>query len=260
MAAATAICRPADSDVTTSLPNPLISSCWSRSLEPVWRDVRDTSLIDFSLTEREIEALTWVAKGKSSTDIAVLINVSERTVNFHVNNVIRKLGWRRECKRRPVAHCWGSSRGLVVRAFPDPRPPDAEGWKTVDLFRAAGQQRRCIERHRLRIGAAKKCRVPFLPPAVRIRRPLGGPLDRGIGGDRGEAGSRCSTRRLPEGSERFVISQQLAVERFGHANYLSGIQTAAQCLRCDRLICNSRGVSGACHAVRSVTNWRPPWR
>jgi len=48
--------------------------------------------VDFLLTDREIEALTWVAKGKSSTDIAVLMNVSERTVNFHVNNVIRKLG------------------------------------------------------------------------------------------------------------------------------------------------------------------------
>jgi DNA-binding CsgD family transcriptional regulator len=48
--------------------------------------------VDFSLTEREIEALTWVAKGKSSADIAVLMNISERTVNFHVNNVIHKLG------------------------------------------------------------------------------------------------------------------------------------------------------------------------
>ena len=48
--------------------------------------------IDFALTDREIEALTWVAKGKSSTDIAVLMNVSERTVNFHITNVIRKLG------------------------------------------------------------------------------------------------------------------------------------------------------------------------
>lgn len=48
--------------------------------------------IDFALTDREIEALTWVAKGKSSTDIAVLMNVSERTVNFHISNVIRKLG------------------------------------------------------------------------------------------------------------------------------------------------------------------------
>jgi DNA-binding NarL/FixJ family response regulator len=48
--------------------------------------------VDFALTDREIEALTWVAKGKSSTDIAVLMNVSERTVNFHINNVIRKVG------------------------------------------------------------------------------------------------------------------------------------------------------------------------
>jgi DNA-binding NarL/FixJ family response regulator len=48
--------------------------------------------IPFTLTDREVEALTWVARGKSSTDIAVLMGVSERTVNFHVNNVIRKLG------------------------------------------------------------------------------------------------------------------------------------------------------------------------
>lgn len=48
--------------------------------------------IPFVLTDREIEALTWVARGKSSNDIAVLMNVSERTVNFHINNVIQKLG------------------------------------------------------------------------------------------------------------------------------------------------------------------------
>lgn len=44
------------------------------------------------LTSREIEALTWVARGKSSNDIATLMKVSERTVNFHITNVIRKLG------------------------------------------------------------------------------------------------------------------------------------------------------------------------
>jgi DNA-binding NarL/FixJ family response regulator len=48
--------------------------------------------IHFALTDREIEALTWVARGKSSADISVLMNVTERTVNFHINNVIRKLG------------------------------------------------------------------------------------------------------------------------------------------------------------------------
>ncbi len=47
---------------------------------------------NFSLTDRETEALTWAARGKSSTDIAILMNVSERTVNFHINNCIRKIG------------------------------------------------------------------------------------------------------------------------------------------------------------------------
>jgi DNA-binding NarL/FixJ family response regulator len=49
-------------------------------------------LRDVSLTDRECEAMSWVARGKSSNDIAVLMNVSERTVNFHINNAIRKLG------------------------------------------------------------------------------------------------------------------------------------------------------------------------
>lgn len=46
---------------------------------------------DFHLTDREIEALTWVARGKSSADIAVILGVAERTVNFHIDNVIRKM-------------------------------------------------------------------------------------------------------------------------------------------------------------------------
>ncbi len=48
--------------------------------------------VHFVLTDREVEALTWVAKGKSSADIAILMNVSERTVNFHISNVIQKTG------------------------------------------------------------------------------------------------------------------------------------------------------------------------
>ena len=46
----------------------------------------------FILTDREAEAMAWVAQGKSSADIAVLMHVSERTVNFHINNVIHKAG------------------------------------------------------------------------------------------------------------------------------------------------------------------------
>ena len=48
--------------------------------------------VRYALTDRQIEAMTWVARGKSSADIAILMHVKKRTVNFHVDNVIRKLG------------------------------------------------------------------------------------------------------------------------------------------------------------------------
>lgn len=44
------------------------------------------------LTQREIEALSWSARGKSSADIAVLMECSERTVNFHIANAMQKFG------------------------------------------------------------------------------------------------------------------------------------------------------------------------
>jgi DNA-binding NarL/FixJ family response regulator len=44
------------------------------------------------LTDREVETLTWSARGKSSADIGVLMSISERTVNFHITNAMRKLG------------------------------------------------------------------------------------------------------------------------------------------------------------------------
>ncbi|MBP2316293.1 response regulator transcription factor [Azospirillum soli] len=52
---------------------------------------RAVPVTNVHLTDREVEVLTWSARGKSSTDIAVLLKVSERTVNFHVDNAIRKL-------------------------------------------------------------------------------------------------------------------------------------------------------------------------
>jgi DNA-binding NarL/FixJ family response regulator len=44
------------------------------------------------LSEREIEALTWVARGKTSTEIAIILGVTKRTVDFHVENARVKLG------------------------------------------------------------------------------------------------------------------------------------------------------------------------
>jgi DNA-binding CsgD family transcriptional regulator len=43
------------------------------------------------LSKKEIEVLSWLKEGKSSWDISMIMGISERTVNFHVNNIITKL-------------------------------------------------------------------------------------------------------------------------------------------------------------------------
>ena len=44
------------------------------------------------LSPREIEVLRWTAEGKTAADIAEFMHLSERTVNFHVNSAVEKLG------------------------------------------------------------------------------------------------------------------------------------------------------------------------
>ena len=39
------------------------------------------------LTLREKSILRWCSEGKSSKEIAILLGISERTVNFHVSNL-----------------------------------------------------------------------------------------------------------------------------------------------------------------------------
>ena len=44
-----------------------------------------------SLTEREKEVLRWLAQGKSNWEVSVILKISERTVRFHINNIMKKL-------------------------------------------------------------------------------------------------------------------------------------------------------------------------
>ncbi len=52
----------------------------------------ETDMDMLALSGREKDCLSWVAQEKSSWEISRLIGVSERTVNFHVENAKRKLG------------------------------------------------------------------------------------------------------------------------------------------------------------------------
>ncbi len=45
-----------------------------------------------ALNEREVEVLTWVARGKTSAEIAQILGLTKRTVDFHTDNARAKLG------------------------------------------------------------------------------------------------------------------------------------------------------------------------
>jgi DNA-binding NarL/FixJ family response regulator len=45
-----------------------------------------------ALSEREIEILAWSSRGKTSGEIASILGLSKRTVDFHINNAREKLG------------------------------------------------------------------------------------------------------------------------------------------------------------------------
>ena len=45
-----------------------------------------------SLTPREREVLTWVARGMSAAEIGEILHITKRTVDEHVRTAVRKLG------------------------------------------------------------------------------------------------------------------------------------------------------------------------
>ena len=45
-----------------------------------------------ALNDREIEVLTWVARGKTSMEIGKILGLTKRTIDFHIDNARGKLG------------------------------------------------------------------------------------------------------------------------------------------------------------------------
>jgi DNA-binding response OmpR family regulator len=47
---------------------------------------------DVALNPREVQTLTWAARGKTSAEIAQIVKLTKRTVDFHIDNARNKLG------------------------------------------------------------------------------------------------------------------------------------------------------------------------
>lgn len=50
------------------------------------------ALTQTGLTMREVEVLKWSAEGKTAAEVAAILDVKIRTVNFHIGSAIRKMG------------------------------------------------------------------------------------------------------------------------------------------------------------------------
>jgi len=61
------------------------------------------------LTEREKEVLTWVSRGKTSSEIAIILGLSERTVNFHCDQAMKRL----DVTNRTQAVATAIAHGLI---------------------------------------------------------------------------------------------------------------------------------------------------
>lgn len=60
---------------------------------PALRRTTDPPEPDASiLSDRESECLRWVSVGKTAWETAVILGLSRRTIEFHLNNAVRKLG------------------------------------------------------------------------------------------------------------------------------------------------------------------------
>lgn len=76
------IAKPIDFDILEMIINARLAGV---ARNDVWPKL-------VTLNDREIEALTWVARGKTSAEVADVIGLSKRTIDFHLDNARLKLG------------------------------------------------------------------------------------------------------------------------------------------------------------------------
>ena len=76
------VTKPIDFEVLTTIINARLAGVARSELWP--------KLVQ--LNDREVETLTWVARGKTSAEIAEILGLTKRTVDFHIDSARTKLG------------------------------------------------------------------------------------------------------------------------------------------------------------------------
>ena len=86
----------------------------SKAVQRVLEQLPDKSLMPVTvnslavpLTHRELEVLSYVARGNGNKRIASILNVSEQTIKNHITSVLRKLGANDRTHAVVMAMCYG---------------------------------------------------------------------------------------------------------------------------------------------------------
>jgi DNA-binding NarL/FixJ family response regulator len=75
------VTKPIDFDILVAIIEVRLAGVARRRMLPT----------QVSLNERETEVLTWAARGKTSAEIAQIVDLAKRTVDFHADNARMKL-------------------------------------------------------------------------------------------------------------------------------------------------------------------------
>ncbi|CAI6174379.1 LuxR C-terminal-related transcriptional regulator [Escherichia coli] len=64
---------------------------------------------EMNFSKREKEILKWTAEGKTSAEIAMILSISENTVNFHQKNMRKKIN----APNKTQVACYAAATGLI---------------------------------------------------------------------------------------------------------------------------------------------------
>jgi DNA-binding CsgD family transcriptional regulator len=92
-----------DFDAGSRLPELAIAHLVaSRALQALQRVLANECVAQHRLTMREQQCLRWIARGKSSWEIAAILGITQNTVIYHVRNILSKLNV--STRHQAVAH------------------------------------------------------------------------------------------------------------------------------------------------------------
>jgi LuxR family transcriptional regulator len=64
---------------------------------------------EMKFSKREKEILKWTAEGKTSAEIAMILSISENTVNFHQKNMQKKFN----APNKTQIACYAAATGII---------------------------------------------------------------------------------------------------------------------------------------------------